>query len=343
MEGYQPLQHQIPDRYQHLSAAALGEAIQLEQQLEQQQQQQAAPGAIHLSRQHQVAVARYLAGCMSRLMDVSAPAGAVGRVGGTEGAPGAGSGGSPIEWAAGDAAAGGGGLTGEQGFLLPAAGGPLPSAASQLPDPDLLAALAAAAGEPSGSKPAAPAVDAAAAAPAHPAGGHGGHGAGPAIRIDDRVLLGAVLAQHLGPLCFDPYCVEAVLLPLLDDTAGELAGGGTNISGKDSEAGSCCGNDAAEGVDEAGGAGAGTGAAVPANGAAENEDGGDVPELGRQRLAQLLDLLAAVLEAEELASLATHCCQVGGHGGRGGRAAIADQPSVVLMLARPPVAGGLSR
>ena len=142
-------------------------------------------------------------------------------------------------------------------------------------------------------------------------------GGGPAIRMDDRVLLGAVLAQYLGPLCLDRYIVETVLVDLLDETAGELA------SGSSSGSGGASGGDGERAAEDAWAASGwalyGTAAAtVGASGepaAVPAVHGvGDCQELGRQQLQQLLDLLAAVLEAEELAALASTCCQVSIHG-----------------------------
>lgn len=164
-----------------------------------------------------------------------------------------------------------------------------------MPNADVLAALAAA-GDPSSSKPAGPAagLDGSRLGGAAPAG--------PAIRIDDRVLLGAVLAQHLGPMCCDQYLVEAALLPLLDDIAGDLcsstcAGGGR-------------GRGSAGGAAEAGGgeADAPEAAAAPAPAGPAAGGGSLGQEPGRARLRQLLELLAAVLEPGELAALATGCC-----------------------------------
>ncbi|KAL4425495.1 hypothetical protein ABPG75_009511 [Micractinium tetrahymenae] len=329
VEGYEPLQQQVPDRYQQLAAAALGAG----EQPQQQEEGQGAPGAPRLSRQQEVAVARYLAGCLSRLMDVSAPARAADQAGSRGGGRGGGPSSEHVEAAAveeaGEEAADM--LAREQAVLFPAAAGPLLSAAGRLPDADLLAALAAAAGEPGSSKPAAPAGGLAPAMPAMPAGSmHGGRSAGPAICIDERVLLGALLAQHLGPLCFDPYIAEVVLMPLLDDTAGELAGGGTNISGKVGEAGSPGGDgipEQAQAAGEAADAAAepdAPAAAGPGRGAVGDE--GVVQELGRARLAQLLELLAAVLEPEEVAALATHCCQVLGRRVRGCLWSLAELP-----------------
>ncbi len=200
--------------------------------------------------------------------------------------------------------------------LLPAASaglGTRPSlGASLLPDADVLAALAAG----GSSKP-----------PARPDSAQGRPGSagssGPAIGIDDRILLGAVLAQHLGPLCCDPYVVEAALLPLLDDTAGDLCSspgpaapsrmlfdepegggqqGGSGGTGGGGESGSDAEHAAAE-------APAPSPVTAPVTVAAAEQPAEEL-ELGRQRLAQLLQLLAAVLEPEELSALVCTVCSV---------------------------------
>jgi len=136
--------------------------------------------------------------------------------------------------------------------------------------------------------------------------------------MDDRVLLGSILAQHLGPLCFDPYVVEAVLLPLLDDTAGELAGGiKLSLSGSSGDIGAAiaaaagASTGAAEPGDAspaAAAAGADSGSGSGGGGGGDGGDGGR--ELGRRRLAELLDLLAAVLEPVEVSALVSSSCQV---------------------------------
>ena len=298
VEGYQPLQGYQPWEQQAQQA----------QQAQQQQGVEEAPLAAGApTQQGQLAAARYLTGCLSRLIDVSSPL------------PAAGSGAAGGAAAAGELAEGSEGAQLAQQLLAfppPAHHGP-----GLLSDADMLAALAAA-GEAGSSKAAAPLELSAAA--------HGGGPAGPAIRADERALLGAVLAEHLGPLCFESYAVEAVLVPLLDDVAGELSGGprrraallcSASAPGSDSsdEAASGAADVAAGGPsgldsedeaeqeqaeeedEEAAGGGQQRAAGAPA---------GEPQELGRRRLGELLSLLAAVLEPEELSALATTCCQV---------------------------------
>lgn len=111
--------------------------------------------------------------------------------------------------------------------------------------------------------------------------------------------------------------MEAVLLPLLDDTAGDLGGGAARAAQPGSEASDD------EGEEEGG---ASTGAA--------SEGGGEVPELGRQRLGQLLGLLGAVLEPEELGWLAATCCAVRGRVAGAGPGYASCRPA--NLLARCP-------
>lgn len=272
----------------------------------QQQQLEAAAGAGGQAQQPPLAGARYLAGCLSRLLDVSSPAaelpaaaaGAEAPAADAGGAdtPGSASGGEAFAAEQGAAAAAAAAVAAEVGLpgahLLTAAAPRRSMGSGLLPDADMLAALAAAAKRPSSSKAAA----AAAVAPAGVNGmGNSTNSSGPAIGIDDRILLAAVLAEHLGPLCFDAYTVEAVLLPLLDDVAGELGGGfnsGTSISGRGA------------GAEDMDGAARGDTSSSRAGGDAHGQ------ELGRQRLQQLLELLAVVLESEELDALVATSCQV---------------------------------
>lgn len=232
----------------------------------------------------QLAVARYLAGCLTRLIDVSS---------------------SPAPPAAAAAAAEQAGESSDAGYE-PDSGGEsggeeaaaaasatvaspprrFPSLPGLLPDADMLASLAVASGEPGSSKGAALGLRhgsmlVAAAAPAAAAA------TGPAIRRDDRVLLGALLAQHLGPLCMDARLVETELLPLLDDAAGDLS----SNAGRRNHG--ISGSGAGVGVEEGGGGAASEG-----------------QQLGRQRLQQLLELLSAVLEPEELSALVATSCSV---------------------------------
>ena len=274
---------------------------------QQQQQQPAAASAGSQAQSQPLAAAHYLAGCLSRLLDVSSPAAelpaaaedaAAADTGGTD-TPGSASGdeAATAEQAVASAAAAAVEVGLPGAHLLPVAAPRRGMGSSLLPDADMLAALAAAAGEPCSSKPAAPAAVAAFG----PAGGSGVGSSpssrGPAIGIDDRILLAAVLAEHLGPLCFDAYTVEAVLLPLLDDVAGELGGGCSSGS-------SSSGRGGGAGMD---GTATGTGGS-----SSSSSRGGDTcgQELGRQRLQQLLELLAVVLEPEELVALVATSCQV---------------------------------
>ena len=50
--------------------------------------------------------------------------------------------------------------------------------------------------------------------------GAGAGGSGPAIDEASSLLLTAVLMEHLGPACLEPYLAEGALLPLLRDTWG---------------------------------------------------------------------------------------------------------------------------
>ena len=111
----------------------------------------------------------------------------------------------------------------------------------------------------------------------------------PAIGEDDRVLLGSLLAQHLGPLCGDEAVVEAALVPLLDDMAGDLS---IDCSAPAAEEGSGSCNDSS---DDGNGESAGCERRL---------------SLGRQRLGRLLELLAVVLEEDELQALVSTTCQV---------------------------------
>ena len=262
---------------------------------------QAAPPAVARrgGRAAQLAAARYMAGCLSRLVDVSSaaappPAAAAAAAEGAEEGSEDGAGADEM-MAATEAAAGQPALP---LFQTPGAGvGSRPGLGGSglLPDAAVLAAL-----EPGRSK-----ATAAAAAPGWPAAAAAA-AAGPAICIDDRVLLGAVLAQHLGPLCLDQYAVEAVLLPLLDDAAGDLCS---------SSAVSYCRS-----------RGPGEASAPPAAAAPTGQ------ELGRQRLRQLLALLAAVLEAEELSALVVTCCSVLERRVRGSLWALPDMPASTALV-----------
>ena len=306
VEGYRPL---------HLEAPSPADAAEM-----------GLPGG----RAGQLAAARYLAGCFSRLTDVSSPSPAAPATPSAAEPAAA----EPAEAAAAVAAAASqpasegsssheGGLGEEELEEQPLPGGPLfpavpagmgtrPSlGAGLLPDADMLAALAAA----GSSKP-----------PARPGSAQGrpsSAGAGaPAIGMDDRVLLGAVLAQHLGPLCCDQYIVEAALLPWLDDTAGDLCSspgpavpsrlsfeehGGSGQQGGSGTGGS--GGGGADAEPASPDAPASSPAAATASAAAPKQAAEGL-ELGRQCLAQLLQLLAAVLEPEELSVLVSTVCWV---------------------------------
>ncbi|KAL4860036.1 E3 ubiquitin-protein ligase RNF123 [Chlorella vulgaris] len=323
VEGYQPLQQQP------LQALSLPGDRHAE----------SAPGQ---AWQGQLAAAKYLAGCLSRLTDVSSPAAAKPAADAAGGVmPGAG-----MAEALGSGAGGAAARQGAAAVAASAARHPsshLLPGGLLLPEADMLAALAEAAGEPGTSKSAAPAV--AEALPLgggswSPAGGSRaaqfGPAAGAAIRMDDRVLLGSVLAEHLGPMCFEPYLVEAVLLPFLDDTAGELSccsSGGAAV-GSSEDAGSKPAP--AADAEARGGSGSNAAAEAPEAGdgieaAAAGEsrktwEEGEGLELGRQRLGQLLGLLAAVLEPAELSALAGTCCQVLSRRVRGCVWSVADMP-----------------
>lgn len=299
MEGYQPLQLEL--------SASDGGA------------EAALPGGLA----GQVAAARYLAGCFSRLVDVSSPAPAP-EAAEPAGAAAAG-GAEQAQLASGDSGSSQEGSEGEaEQAPLPGVP-PFPAAPASmgvrpplggglLPDADVLAALAAASGDPGSSKP-----------PARPGSAHsrpGSAGAGvPAIDCDDRVLLGAVLAGHLGPLCCEPYVVEAALLPLLDDVAGDLC----SSPGQPASSRVCYDEPEGGGQQGAGGGSGGSAGAQPEHRSAAQEAPSPAAalseaarrpaeglDLGRQRLAQLLQLLAAVLEPEELSALVTTVCWVSG-------------------------------
>lgn len=299
-EGYLPMQQQIPDKYQPPAGSGC---------------------AVSRTRQGQLAAARYLAGCLSRLVDVSSPAPAHGTAGtaGTAAGWAAGAAGSGADAqaeaveqpeaakhaaAAEEAAAQAAAAVGSAAAVLPGAAGlPLP----------LATALLASDGKAAQAQAQAQATQ----APLLPAGLRGGNWGGsgstpvcPAINIDDRVLLGAVLAQHLGPLCFDPYAVEAVLLPMLDDTAGELGSGSRHSSSSKRAEGVETGEPAhhaacprpgpaggAPGNETAPASRPGSAAAYAggSRGGSIGDDGGSggCQELGRQQLSQLLELLGA--------------------------------------------------
>lgn len=329
VEGYQPLQQQP------LQALSL-------------------PGEHHAEwaagqgRQGQLAAAKYLAGCLSRLTDVSSPAAAETAVADDAGGitPGAG-----MAEALGSGAGGSAARQGAAAVAASAARHPsshLLPGGLLLPEADMLAALAEAAGEPGTSKSAAPAVVEALPLPGgswSPAGGSRaaqfGPAAGVAIRMDDRVLLGSVLAEHLGPMCFEPYLVEAVLLPLLDDTAGELSccSSGAAAAGSSEDAGSKpapAADTEARGGSNAAAEASEAGDGIEAAAAGESRktwEEGEGLELGRQRLGQLLGLLAAVLEPAELSALAGTCCQVLSRRVRNCVWSVADMPASPALSA----------
>lgn len=303
VEGYQPLHLELPSPE---DTAETG-----------------LPGG----RAGQLAAARYLAGCFSRLTDVSSPSPAA------PAAPAAAEPAAvePAEAAAAVAAAASqpasegssheDGSGGEEFEEQPLSGGPLfptatagmgarpPLGAGLLPDGHMLAALAAA----GSSKP-----------PARPGSAQDrpSSAGAPAIGMDDRVLLGAVLAQHLGPLCCDQNIVEAALLPWLDDTAGDLCSNpGPAVPSRLSfEEHGASGQQGGSGIGGSGGGGADAEPAAPdapasspaaaTASAAAPKQAAEGLELGRQRLAQLLQLLAAVLEPEELSVLVSTVCWV---------------------------------
>ncbi|KAI7841821.1 hypothetical protein COHA_004350 [Chlorella ohadii] len=308
VEGYQPL-HLDPSAPAGTAEAAL-------------------PGG----RAGQLAAARYLAGCFSRLIDVSSPAPAAASTAAEAAEAAAELGTAAASQTASEDGSSheGGEEEGEAEPSLHEAAALLPSApagmgtrpslgTTLLPDADVLAALAAA----GTSKP-----------PTRPDSAQGRPGSagssGPAIGIDDRILLGAVLAQHLGPLCCDPYVVEAALVPLLDDTAGDLCSSPGPAApsrmlfdepeGSGQQQGGGTGGGGAEGRSDAEHAAAEAPAPSPVTApvtVAAAEQPAEELELGRQRLSQLLQLLAAVLEPEELSALVCTVCSALGRRVRG--------------------------
>ena len=260
-------------------------------------------------RPGQLAAARYLAGCLGRLIDVSSPSPAEAAAAAAAEPAAEQAGGSESDGeGSGHCEAGEPPLPGAPLFPAAAAGvGPRPPlGGGLLPDADMLAALAAAAGDPGSSK--------AQARSGSSLGRPGSAGAaGPAIDINDRVLLGAVLARHVGPLCLDPFVVEAVLLPLMDDTAGDLCSSAASAPAPWRVAADEPQGGGEEQAAADGGRGPDAGPAPGSPGApAQPAERADAPELGRQRLAQLLQLLAAVLEPEELSALVCSSCWVRG-------------------------------